>query len=288
MREQILQHIAKAHAQSPFREDQLQRGIGVDAKLLAQALDELYARREINRAEVTRKGETFGVVWPTGSAGVIPAREFVITSRKPAAATGQPKPPRAALSNAQGGAMNNTQDTRISQAAVLAVIAKRPETTRQQLIEHWGADKAQCIDQHITRLTTNGCVTRPRKGVFVAVPGATLSPRASGRTPPPSGAASAGRPAAGVGNNSGSKTEVPTPSLPGLAVVAAPRADTAPTATGAGDHETTGWMSFSVDSYGRLSIVDAYQVMVIEPDDAARLAAFVLATQAAFRPGARA
>lgn len=68
LREHILKALAGASSQKPVRGDALLQRLGVGPDTLNDALEDLRARNAINRSEITKGGETYTVVWPTGVA----------------------------------------------------------------------------------------------------------------------------------------------------------------------------------------------------------------------------
>jgi hypothetical protein len=273
MRDRILRQIAKAHAQAPFREDELARRLGVDATADPAALEaeltRLYAARQIGRALITRKGRTFGVVWPTGYIGPAPA--FTVSP-------GRPRP--AGPSSPGDSPMRHTAspETRISTAMVFAAIAESAETTRQQLIARFGADKTCSIDAHLQSLTRQGRIERLRQGVVAAVPGAA-APRERAPRPIVSPPAPAPAEQPQVSKNGGS-TPAGHLAPPERAVMDTPRAEGRLADPGAGDHE--GHATFLADSDGRLAIRTGTADLVLDPADAARLADFCSRTRGLF------
>lgn len=269
MQDKILQRIAQADAQHPFREDELQRGLGVGARTMTQALNALYATRQINRASITRQGATFGVVWPTGMKPV-PVAAFNRTVINP---NKRPTPPRkpAAPARNEETTMGAQQ---ITNQDVLNVIqqAGKEGIPRAHVLREFSICSESAVDMHLAKLAKNGQITRPSRGLIVA------TSFVDDKTPTPADPREKGRrekahqeagEAVGalVAHAENLVSDVREKAPRRLAPDAAP-------------------MSFSVTSEGSLTIFDGDKLLELPPTEAQRLARFVVATLPALHGGA--
>ncbi|GBG03931.1 hypothetical protein AZSI13_32580 [Azospira sp. I13] len=275
MHQQILQFIAGAHAQQPARQDVVAKRLKAPEAEVATAVEQLYACHAINLARITRKGESYVAIWPTG---VTPApHEFTINPKKrpPSGSfTRPPRPerghtvskstlpanPKKAVTDLEAGLKTILNGTTADAPMTPSDISELLERTQSS----WNPAMARLLSSGVVAATENP----KRKGSRAYY----LSPSTS---PSEAAGSSADQTRVSVNNSVSGGTSanlslvadaVSTPP-PGPVVGAAdPGADTSSDAPD---------VSFAIHDDGRLTITDCDQVLELQPSATRRLGYFL-------------
>lgn len=278
MDDRILEALAKTTAQAPAFRDELQKRLSATAMQLDDALERLYAARQINRAKVTRKGATREALWATGSS--LP-RAFTISHKKrpfyPA------RPPRPEQAPSVGDRPMNTKATPASAAndpvkqhsvsdlivAALAGSTKENPVQPKELSERLGRPQ-RAWNVPLSLLLGNGKVipieSHHRRGTYAYY----LAPVEV--TSSSSGVSSSPADQPQVSETTAAAECVTTPPVAPTAV-----APGLPSLQARGNHvsDTPPKIEFSMQDDGHLTIYDGDEVMVMPPEATRRLGYFL-------------